>query len=270
MRRTLRYVSDLHTEFMRNIDCQALRPLWKDINYKNINYLALIGDIGSPFLNNEGSKNLDLFFRMISDNYDRVIFVPGNHEYYSDNIPYYEIEKYLQELTSAYNISMLNNGTIHLDNEIKLIGTTLWSRISESKKLTLGTKLTNFKHIKSHNGQLFDVDTNNALNKAAIKYIKEQINTDKKCIILSHYSPLMPKEGQLTADSKFIGCPRLEGYHNNLNMLIKRPIVAWLYGHTHYNNTFYYKNVLFSSNQLGYSKESKHFNPLKELDLDKL
>ena len=68
---------------------------------------------------------------------------------------------------------------------------------------------------------------------------------------------------------KFFGTKTYEAYHNDLRYLVKKPIRAWLYGHTHYSSTFYIDDVMISTNQLGYN-DSVNFDSGKYIDLVKI
>lgn len=268
MRRIFRFASDLHLDYKTDITKHIkIKPLWENINQNNNNYLALLGDLGNSYDN----TSINTLFRMVSDNYDKVYFVPGNHEYWSKNVPYCEIEENLEQLCNKYNIKMMNNKTDDIDDDYKIIGTTLWSNIPKDKCYYLKNKLPDYNRIKSSPYINITPEITNKWNKAAVKFIEDNIITNKKCIVLTHHSPMYPSMKRLTSHPKYISCKRKYGYHNNLRHLIKKPIVAWFYGHTHYNSLFYYNNVLVTCNQLGFLPETNDtFNANNGLDLDNM
>ena len=120
----LRYASDFHLEF-HSLQHPKLIPYWEFQKNKNCNYhLALLGDIGNPL-----QKNLHLFFEKISPKYQKIYYVPGNHEYYNLDQqiirPKEEFDLQLINLCKKFsNIILMNNKIDYID-DTKIIGSTL-------------------------------------------------------------------------------------------------------------------------------------------------
>jgi predicted MPP superfamily phosphohydrolase len=160
------------------------------------NYLALCGDIGDPFKNNYKE-----FIKYTTYNYEKVFLIAGNHEFLYNNNKRKNRKKVLdqiQEIEIKYNnLFFLNNDTCELDN-YKIIGTTLWSKGVYKKN-----------------------------HKKSLKFLKKELKDDKQKIILSHYLPsyklIIPKYKKYNQIN----------YATNLEYLIKKPIYAWLCGHSH-------------------------------------
>ena len=89
----IQYASDLHLEFAENWRYLREHPLEKagDI-------LVLAGDIG--YIGDE-NYSLHPFWSQVADQYEQVIVVPGNHEFYK----YYDIAS-LQEGSSCRSVPM--------------------------------------------------------------------------------------------------------------------------------------------------------------------
>lgn len=99
----LRYVSDLHLEMRQTINHPKLLPLWKfkkDLNDRY--FLALCGDIGNP-----SNPNLREFLANVSVVYEKIFYIPGNHEYYNWQVPieksWNEIHKDLESICNEFN-----------------------------------------------------------------------------------------------------------------------------------------------------------------------
>ena len=113
----VQYCSDLHLEFALNDKYLQQKPL-----LANGNILILAGDI-VPLHDFNFSHP---FFDLISDNYDKIFWVPGNHEYYHRDIC---------EFGASFNIEVRSN--LHLVNnmiwqheDIRFVFSTLWSKVS--------------------------------------------------------------------------------------------------------------------------------------------
>ncbi len=159
---------------------------------------------------------------------------------------------------------------------IKIIGSTLWSKISLENKKYMESCINDYNLIKKINVEnkliSINIDDTNKWNDDCIKFIINELNCDIPCILLTHHAPLFSDNKlDIIRQIQNIYSLNNEAFHNNLD-LIKKPLVAWIYGHTHYVNKFIYNNVLLLTNQLGYSSEStqKTFNPYAYIDLDKI
>lgn len=267
----LRFVSDLHLEFKKSIYTPALIPLYSIPKNDNKYYLALLGDIGNPY-----KPQFNDFLEKVSPLYEKVFFVPGNHEYYNLDIDeprdVETVKTKLKNICSYYNnIVILDNKVDYIDN-FKLIGSTLWSTIDNSHKYYLSTKINDYLLIRKTKFDNITVDDTNKWNSESIKFIESELETSFQCIVLTHHAPLFSnsKLNQFTASSQYYNSINNQAFHNDLKNLIKPPIYAWLYGHTHYASKFYFNNVLIATNQLGYSNEEDKisFDPLCEIVLD--
>lgn len=256
----LRYCSDLHLEFSEFTESK----LWdfpKDSSNKY--YLALLGDIGYP-----KSTRLKNFLTKVSTIYDKIFYIIGNHEYYQPDTSYSECKKILQSLCDKYNIILLDN-EVHIDGEYKFIGTTLWSNIPDNLTFYMKNMINDYRMILDDNHYPIVVDDTNKWNHDAVKFIERELDHNYKCIVLTHHAPLFSNKDkeQYTADKKYLMGPNNYAFHNDLEYLINKPIIAWLYGHTHYVSKFKLNGVIIATNQLGYNNESVKFNPEKYIEL---
>ena len=224
--------------------------------------------------------------------YNKIFYVPGNHEYYNllnNKKSKTECDEELDLLSSKFdNIVILNNKTYYID-DVKMIGTTLWSNIPDEQSVYINksinfsteksvfvSKINDYYMIKKYdNHKLVPITTDdtNKWNRESIEFIQQQTdNIDVPCIILTHHSPLFSDDtlNIYTAHPKYLNGKNNFAFHNDLKYLLKKPIGAWLYGHTHYTNQFNYNGVIIGTNQLGYNNEETNFNPYVYIDLNKL
>src|SRR5690606_33148280 len=134
----LQYASDLHLEFPANKEFLKQHPL-QPIG----DVLVLAGDI-VPFVVMD--KHQD-FFSYVADNFETTYWLPGNHEYYHFNIA--EKSGVLHEAIRS-NVFLVNNTSV-VNEHVKLIFSTLWSRISPSYQWQIERSLNDF-HVIKHKG----------------------------------------------------------------------------------------------------------------------
>jgi predicted phosphohydrolase len=204
------------------------------------------------------------FFDYCSSNWEKIFYVPGNHEYYSNNKNYNELLfEYKYELNKKYkNVYFLDNECVQLDNDINVYGSTFWTKspFNNIHQANLTTNdynmITYFNQNKGHCVKL-DIDYVNQLSKSAYNKIEKYLNeTNKKTIVITHFPPL--RSG--TSNPKYLAKNRISNLYfswpnetiNNLN-LINVPI--WISGHTKWSYNFKQDNCDFVGNQLGYKYE---------------
>lgn len=119
-RRRLYYVSDLHLE-MRS-DKWGRKALIVPESKDERNFLALCGDIGSPF-----HPNYRDLLAQHSALFERIFVITGNHEYYVSNSKQHtmaDVNAKLQQVVSEFpNVDFLNVSCVEID-ETKIIGCT--------------------------------------------------------------------------------------------------------------------------------------------------
>ncbi|MCX6189999.1 MAG: metallophosphoesterase [Bacteroidetes bacterium] len=249
----IQYCSDLHLEFRENMEFIKLNPLKIEGDI-----LLLAGDI-VPFAVMERA---DAFFDFVSANFKLAYWLPGNHEYYGSDAA---LKSGIMNEKIRDNIFLVNNLTAYHD-ELKLIFSTLWSKISTNNQWVVQQSLSDF-HVVKFNGKKFTPDQYNQLNNDCISFIKEEISKphEGKTIVVTHHVPTF-----LHYPEKYKGDALNEAFAVELyNVIESSNIDSWIYGH-HHNNTpeFSIGNTRMLTNQLGYVRfgENRLFNSGKVIN----
>lgn len=208
--------------------------------------LALCGDIGQP-----RNENYGAFISWASQNYEHVLIVAGNHEYWDKKLSMDKIDTLIEEICNKLpNVTFLNNSTCILtDNthKIKVFGTTLWTNVSGIPNVR--RIMNDYKRITVPRDNarypLSPIDVN-IMHRRAIQALENEI-TDEPMIVLSHHLPSL-------------ACVRERNeytlaYAGELDHLLKRPIFLWLCGHTHASVDMIVGRTRIISNQMGYPFE---------------
>jgi len=173
---TFQYGSDLHLEFPENYDYLKKFPI-----EPKADVLILAGDIVTF---GQLEKRMD-FFNYISDNFEQVYWIPGNHEYYYGDIarccgPHQEQIK--------NNVELVNNITIKTA-DYDLVFSTMWSHISLSTESRIFDGLSDFYVIRN-SGQVFKPTDYNKLHQEGLDFIQGKIsneNGQQKIVVTHHY-----------------------------------------------------------------------------------
>jgi len=250
----IQYASDLHIEFPKNGAFLKLNPLLPvgDV-------LVLAGDI-VPFALLDKHKD---FFSYLSDNFETTYWLPGNHEYYHFDIS--EKSGVLNEKIRE-NVFLVNNASVKKDN-IRLIFSTLWSKISTGHQGQIEKSINDFYQIK-HKGFRFSAEDYNQLHTQSLAFIKKTLveNNEEKTVVFTHHAPTF-----LNYPEQYKGDILNEAFATELWDLIEpSKIDYWGYGH-HHNNTpdFTIGNTKLITNQLGYVQQNEHllFDDSKFIEL---
>lgn len=223
-------VSDLHTDI--NTRLPKLPPA--DI-------LILAGDTSQ-------SESLAPTITQFCSQYQHVIFVAGNHEYYESTL---EItHERIQNLTAKLpNLHWLQNQTITLNNQ-RFIGTTMWFPQSVTTDIE-SIYFSDFHCIKNFRQWVYQE------NLKAQNFLNQTVqNTD---IVITHHIPSAQSISILYKTS-----PLNVFYICNMEKLIKKAKPKlWIHGHIHTHQDYQLHSTRILANPFGYESrcETWAFNP---------
>jgi Icc-related predicted phosphoesterase len=271
----LQIVSDLHLEFNKDVR----------INNAGADILCLAGDVClaqhlhrhpiSNYPNNvensESASRYRQFFDQVSKEFDRVLYIMGNHEHYSGR--WNETANRLREALDPWpNITLMDDLWLNF-GDIRIVGTTLWTDMNKGDPLTLMhiKNMMNDFHVVTieRNGvyhKLRPVDTMEA-HVRAVETIKLAAETwDGKVVVLGHHSPTHQSIHEIYLNDTLMNggyCSELSDY-----ILSQDKIKLWIHGHTHHNFDYMVGNCRVVCNPHGYHKENlKDFNPNLVIDV---
>lgn len=239
----LQYASDLHLEFPANKEFLKQHPLQlvSDV-------LVLAGDI-EPFAMMNNHKD---FFSYVADNFETTYWLPGNHEYYHFDVA--EKSGVLHEPIRS-NVFLVNNtSVVHVG--VKLVFSTLWSRICPGYQWQIERSLNDF-HVIKHKGFRFSAEQYNQLHTESLAFIQNELSTNQngQTAVFTHHCPTF-----LNYPEQYKGDILNEAFAVELHDLIEASeIASWVYGHHHTNTPeFTIGNTKLITNQLGYVQRNEH------------
>lgn len=275
----IKVVSDLHLE-------------WSDIDVTNgegAAVLILSGDImmaadlhnspapgpysGPGEMTKYNNKNdrayrYRAFLKRCSENFETVIYVAGNHEFYDG--------KWIQTLTTlseecaAYgNVFFLERGVKKI-GDVTFIGATLWTDMNKGDPLTMHSvrdMMMDYKTIRKELDGYTTLKPYDTIvrHRETLDYIKNVVaeRGDEKFVVCTHHSPsYMSIHEQYRSEHLMNGA-----YHSDLSeFILDRPqIKLWTHGHTHHPFDYPIGDTRIVCNPRGYEtdryKETTNWNP---------
>lgn len=220
---SVQYSSDLHLDQLTSYS-----PT--DFIYPKSDILILAGDI----CHISRINHHQLFFKYISNTFQYVIYVPGNHEFYSYDMSITELEDTLKNFLKNYpNIFYLNNSSIFIE-DILFTGSTLWCNPQNDPpnwfRINLSKEEVSYMYNKSVQ----------YLNK-----ISSYFHLPHKHVMITHYPPIYIecKKKKEHHDRKY------DEYYQNKNIDLPNPPSFWIFGHIHENFNQFIGRTCYLSNQ---------------------
>lgn len=234
----IQFVSDLHLEFKENLAYIQSVPfeITGDI-------LILVGD--TFYLKDKTMPNIK-FWRWASQNYQQVVLVPDNHEFYNNGDVTSRGDSW--QYMFLENVGYYYNKVVRI-GDVDIILSTLWSHIREENEVSVFRGMNDFSQILYDKHRLC-VEDFNAEHKKCLAYIKQSVlkSTAKHIVVVTHHLPTY----QVVSEER-IKDSMNNAYVTELgNFIADSRIDYWIYGHSHANIDAVINSTKIVTNQLGY------------------
>lgn len=242
----IKVLSDVHLETHGN-NYPSLYDLISEDD--DIDIICLCGDIGDP-----DDVSYIHFMKECADKCKLYTFViMGNHEAYGKTIN--ETREAIEDICGLVNkdkLIFLDNSSFMLNPKLRIIGTTLWTKIEAEESWDISCRIADFVNIYGWN-----IAMCNNLHHNAVEFISKELSEARESkqdvIIMTHHAPLMTLQ-----NPEYKNCDLQHAYAVDLYNLLKANtdvIKAWFYGHNHYSMKAEIDDTLVLSNQVGYPGE---------------
>ena len=251
--------SDLHLEFQ---DDSEFYPGTGDV-------LVLAGDICSArdlADKNSRAKKYKKFFKLCSENYNKVFYVMGNHEHYD----------YIFDKTEETIRENLPSGITLLQNQSEFykgwhfVGATMWADFEDANIVSMSecqASMNDYNYVHTNKNKNFTKLT-------PIDTLKEHIHTSEwfnQCLPTLR-GPVMMITHHAPSYRSFDGYREREvmgAYATPMDNFIKKNenIKMWAHGHIHANNNYMINQCRVVSNPRGYYKHETNIAFDEEMSL---
>lgn len=254
------YASDLHLEFgSLNI-----------VNSDNSDVLVLAGDImlsrdlhDHPEIDEntliklgrrqELAKQYREFLKQVSSEFEHVIYILGNHEFYHNG--WSNTHKHILNEVSKFDNIHFGNRDVFNIRDVRFLATTLWTDFDRRDPLAMlraEAELNDYRVIR--------VDTESYRRLHPIDVLKEfvksrdwlesklQTDTDIPTVVVTHHAP-----AYASISKEFVGHSLNPCYASDLSdLILNNNISHWIHGHVHSTNDYMIGNTRVLSNPRGY------------------
>jgi Icc-related predicted phosphoesterase len=212
-------------------------------------------DAMKPGRNQSAAYKYREFFDHVSKEYEHVVYVAGNHEFYHGRYP--DAYDWLYEEMKRYdNIHFLDKDDITID-DVTFVGGTLWTDMNRADPTTMQLiegMMNDFRVIRNSTFNYRRFAPGDAVNdhRQTLEYIKGVVDSDtsKKYVVVGHHAPTALSIHETYKNEYYMN----GGYYSDLSeFILDRPqIVLWTHGHMHNPSDYMMGETRIVCNPRGY------------------
>ena len=234
--------------------------------------LILAGDIGRPDI-----PTLQTFLINQCERFEHIFYVAGNHCFYHGE--YEDRLQQLRELNHLHpRLHFLHNDSYLLPNNVRILGTILWSHIPPETASKIGQNMIDYRIISVMDEQEVEgkkvkiprpitVDDTNAWHAEQHAWLVQETekaqDRGEHVVIITHHAP--SRRDTCSKEDEEAGME--DAYINDHDASCTHPVRLWIYGHTHRPTDMYVNSTRVVSNPYGYSWEKCGFRPNMKITL---
>lgn len=239
------YCSDLH------FSPDNEKPIY---NTNKSDVLILAGDIINYAYDIKSMRLFDI----ISNEFDVVLWVLGNHEHWGGQLDTtHDIIR--NELSGLGNILLLENQT-YTKNYVNFIGATLWTDFNKANPIAMWDakkQMRDYRYIKQNETDKLLPEDIYHKHCDSLAYIKRETRKSTTNVVITHHAPSYQSIAEEYKNSNLS-----PAYCSNLDdVMYNHNIDVWVHGHVHSKFDYMVGRTNVLSNPHGYRSEkiSKNF-----------
>lgn len=260
----IRIASDLHIEFWKyDVTEKVLLDVIPELETDQITTLVLAGDIGLFNI------NLEIVLRILSERFDAIIWVSGNHFFYHTDI-FDNFKSVINLNFLPLNVTLLED-SYELIDDVLFIGANLWTDFNKSNPVDmLEAKfgINDFRIIKKTDQTVLTPEDIVEIHKTSKRYIFDVLekyqDEVRKTVVVSHHGISKLSVSEIHKDSKL---------NSSFVSTLDQEITdlgpdLWIHGHSHNSSDYMLGSTRVICNPYGYKNHEENFNYNRKLVLE--
>lgn len=236
--------SDLHLEFGTD---------FKPPENSDADVMILAGDILT-------FRDYEPLSRFLEGWQKPVIFVAGNHEFYTNTNMYREAEKFRSWLSETHpNVHFLQDSDVTIAG-VHFFGGTMWTDFdggSEKAMLEAKTQINDFRLIKMSDEISLTPHYTTKLHNHFVEKLLAWLRLPRagKRIVVTHHAPM------INPVTKYTRTTLTPAFNSTdiMTIIDEHQPELWVYGHTHECDDHFRKKTRIISNQRGYQYDGNQY-----------
>ena len=199
------------------------------------------------------------------------MYVPGNHEFYGEQI--HDMTRELVTEGRRFGVEVLE-GRSTVIGGVRFLGATLWTDFalggtdSSSIELAMADArvgMYDFHVIRCGHNRKFRPTDARAIHLARVEWLRSQLAEDfvGTTVVATHHLP-----HRLSIHPKYTGSDLNPGFASDLSNLMGPPVSLWIHGHTHESCDYVVNGTRVVCNPRGYAPRelNESFDPVLTVD----
>ena len=242
----IRYCSDLHLEGFQDTPARQETAFLPHDPRDCDAVLVLAGDICSKM-----AVLID-FIKQVESRFIKVIYVPGNHEYYNSEMCYWN-RVFRTAVRTELSNTYVAVGTVEwcTIQDVDFIFCTGWADGGRTyqEEMCVTTAISDFRYIK-FDDRTFKVSDMQVIHRWQMAEVNNRLNLSKnKTVVVTHHLP-----SYSICHPRF-GTAHNGGFASDSDHLLEKANY-WIHGHTHDTIDVTLGNTRVVANPAGYGRET--------------
>eukprot|EP01006_Ploeotia_vitrea_P021361 TRINITY_DN53722_c0_g1_i1.p1 TRINITY_DN53722_c0_g1~~TRINITY_DN53722_c0_g1_i1.p1 ORF type:complete len:326 (+),score=19.10 TRINITY_DN53722_c0_g1_i1:99-980(+) len=269
-------VSDTHVEFWGFKLVDEASPMRSLFQKQRTPWLILAGDIGVVTDTEDCTQAINPHYKRfvteMSREYELVILIAGNHEYYHGE--FHNVNKLIADMCNSIerkNVIFLNNSsTVQTVEgvEYRIVGGTAWHDLADKdvdKLQNFGWNDFRLIHVKDEETEkehLLTAAETVEMHRSFKRFLQSELAEaeaqNQSVLVVTHYPPFWDtKVAALGHQDVLHPHPALDDVMTtDFSKEMRSPMKAWVFGHTHQSVRATVNGVTVYSNQFGYPQHN--------------
>lgn len=235
----VRYLGDLHLEYTDMLPAY-LPSVGEDL-------VVLAGDIAP------GLAGIQWAQVAIPDR--PVVYVLGNHEFHGEDFDRLIVEA--RATCSGSQVHLLENSSIEFMG-CRILGCTLWTDFRLFGESTAERAadfaegyMPDFTEVRRLDRFIVTQDMVARCRESRAWLDAEIEGSAQPLLVVTHHAPSFS-----TMNPRYAGAISSAAFHNDFDDLMRRPVRAWIHGHSHHSTVKRVNGIPLLTNQRGYPMEA--------------